>query len=205
MQCLSVCHSDRHCWALCIHKQSVLGPVSDRIGNASSSCQQRPDLTQLTVAAGAAPLPAFGMAVFKSAPTSRSPSAENSRPASAAQAPTDVAAATTAAPEAPAAAPGPATAVSEPSAAAAPDMQPATAAEDADADSLQIAATAAHGVQASGSKRKRGADATQEEQQVQASAGKQARVDVAAAHAGAPHETTASALQHCFDPIKSHK
>jgi len=127
-------------------------------------------------------LPAFGMAVLKSPPQSRSPSLEASRPASATPHPTH--------------APVPVTAAGLPA---------TTGMEDTTADGT--AATAAHLLpeaaavddQPSGSKRKRDSG-TIGDHMSQPSTSKQPRLDVDSDAAG-----LAEPSEHTFDLLKSHK
>ncbi len=130
------------------------------------------------MSAGGAALPAFGLAVLKSPPQSRSPSLGTSRPPSAS-------------PLAPAALP--ATAAELPSSSANPD---GTAGATAAKASYALADATAIDDQPSGSKRKRESDAVVE-RMVQPSASKQPRLDVGVVAADKSRQT--------FDCVKSHK
>ncbi len=133
--------------------------------------------------AGGAALPAFGLAVLKSPPQSRSPSLGTSRPPSA----------TPSAPAAPAAAALPATAAELPSSSANPNGTAGGAAATA---TCVLADATAIDDQPSGSKRKRESDAVVE-RTAQPSASKQPRLDVGI--------VAADTSQQAFDCVKSHK
>ena len=134
--------------------------------------------------AGGAALPAFGLAVLKSPPQSRSPSLGTSRPPSASL-PAAALPAT--------AATLPATAAELPSSSANPDGTAGAAA--AKATSALADATAVDD-QPSGSKRKRESEAVVE-RTAQPSASKQPRLDVGVVAADKSRQT--------FDCVKSHK
>ncbi len=134
--------------------------------------------------AGGAALPAFGLAVLKSPPQSRSPSLGTSRPPSA----------TPSAPAAPApAAALPSTAAELPSSSANPNGTAGGAAATA---TCVLADATAIDDQPSGSKRKRESDAVVE-RTAQPSASKQPRLDVGVVAADKSRQT--------FDCVKSHK
>ncbi len=134
--------------------------------------------------AGGAALPAFGLAVLKSPPQSRSPSLGTSRPPSA----------TPSAPAAPApAAALPSTAAELPSSSANPNGTAGGAAATA---TCVLADATAIDDQPSGSKRKRESDAVVE-RTAQPSASKQPRLDVGI--------VAADTSQQTFDCVKSHK
>lgn len=131
------------------------------------------------MSAGGEALPAFGLAVLKSPPQSRSPSLGTSRPPSAS-------------PLAPAAT-LPATAAEVPSSSAHPN---GTAGAAAATDTCVLADATAIDDQPSGSKRKRESDAVVE-RTAQPSANKQPRLDVGVVAADKSRQT--------FDCVKSHK
>ena len=139
------------------------------------------------VSAGGAALPAFGLAVLKSPPQSRSPSLGTSRPPSASPlAPPATLPAT--------AATLPATAAELPSSSANPD---GTAGATAAKTTHALTDATAVDDQPSGSKRKRASDAVVE-RAAQPSASKQPRLDVGVTVA-------ADKSQQTFDCVKSHK
>jgi len=131
------------------------------------------------VSAGGAALPAFGLAVLKSPPQSRSPSLGTSRPPSASPLPP--------------AATLPATAAELPSSSAHPN---GTAGGAAGTATYALADATAVDDQPSGSKRKRESDAVVE-RTAQPSASKQPRLDVGVVAADKSRQT--------FDCVKSHK
>ena len=131
------------------------------------------------MSAGGAALPAFGLAVLKSPPQSRSPSLGTSRPPSASPLPP--------------AATLPATAAELPSSSAHPN---GTAGGAAGTATYALADATAVDDQPSGSKRKRASDAVVE-RAAQPSASKQPRLDVGVVAADKSRQT--------FDCVKSHK
>lgn len=148
---------------------------------------QHPTFALLLLSSGGAALPAFGMAVFKSPPASRSPSAEKNQlallmsPATAAEAPTTAADSPAVAAPAPAGAPAPA-AVSGRSTAGA-------------------AEAAGLGTQPSGSKRKRDGVGSDTEVDLTSSF-KQARQAPLSAE---QHEQEQGASGPTFHLLRSHK
>lgn len=131
------------------------------------------------MSAGGAPLPAFGLAVLKSPPQSRSPSLGTSRPPSASPL---VPAATL-----------PATAAESPLSSANPNTTAGAAAAKA---TYAMADATAVDDQPSGSKRKRESEVVVE-RTVQPSASKQPRLDIGIVAADKSRQT--------FDCVKSHK